>query len=59
MQNSFSRWPLWQTSLICDRYDFSYFDLQVALILPTKFESTGLSVQEKKCKTDFQDGGRL
>ena len=24
---------------------------------PLSFESTGLSVQEKKCKTDFQDGG--
>ena len=31
------------------------FDLQVILILPTKFEYIGLSVQEKKFKTDFQD----
>ena len=31
------------------------FDLQVALILPTKFHSVDLSVQETKGKTDFQD----
>ena len=36
------------------------FDLQVNPILPTKFmESIGLSVQEKKRKIDFQDGGYL
>ena len=34
-------------------------DLQVTLILPTKFESTGLSVQEKKFKINFQDGCHL
>ena len=42
------------------------FDLQVILMLPSKFgvncflaclESIGLSVQEKKRKIDFQDGG--
>ena len=32
------------------------FDLQVTQMLPTSFESTGLSVQEKKRKIDFQDG---
>ena len=26
---------------------------------PTKFESIGLSVQEKKLNIDFQDGGHL
>ena len=31
-------------------------DLQVTLILPMNFESIVLSVQEKKFKTDFQDG---
>ena len=31
-------------------------DLQVTLILPMNFESIALSVQEKKFKTDFQDG---
>ena len=31
-------------------------DLQVYLILPMNFESIALSVQEKKFKTDFQDG---
>ena len=30
------------------------FDLQVSLMLPAK--SVGFSVQEKKHKTDFQDG---
>ena len=33
------------------------FDLQVTPMLPTKFESIGLSAQEKKRKIDFQDGG--
>ena len=32
------------------------FDLRVTPILPTKFQSTGLSVQEKRRKIDFQDG---
>ena len=32
------------------------FDLQVTSILPMKFESISLLVQEKKFKTDFQDG---
>ena len=31
-------------------------DLQVTSILPMNFKSTALSVQEKKFKTDFQDG---
>ena len=31
------------------------FDLQVTLLLPIK--AVGLSVQEKKRKIDFQDGG--
>ena len=31
-------------------------DLQVTSILPMNFEPTALSVQEKKFKTDFQDG---
>ena len=33
------------------------FDLQVTLMLPSKFGVIGLSVQEKKRKIDFQDGG--
>ena len=32
------------------------FDLQVTPMLPTKFASIGLSVQEKKWKIDFQAG---
>ena len=36
---------------------FAIFDLQVTPMLPTKFfKTTGLSVQEKKPKIDFQDG---
>ena len=31
-------------------------DLQVTSILPMNFKSIALSVQEKKFKTDFQDG---
>ena len=40
----------------------SIFDLQVTPMLLPSFESTGLSVQEKKRKIDFQDdryGGHL
>ena len=33
------------------------FDIQVALILLTSFESIDHSIQEKKFKTDFPDGG--
>ena len=32
------------------------FDLQMALIFPTKFGVNWLSVQEKKSKINFQDG---
>ena len=32
------------------------FDLQVTSILPTKFESIALLIQEKKFKIDFQHG---
>ena len=35
------------------------FYLQVTPMLPNKLESTGLSVQEKKRKIDFQDGCHL
>ena len=31
-------------------------DLQVTSILPMNFESIALSVQDKKFRTDFQDG---
>ena len=82
MKNRFSRWRPWLPSWNADRNDFSYFDLQVTPMLPTKFrvnwhlglgekaknrfsrfndlpsfDSTGLSVQEKKQKIDFQNGG--
>ena len=33
----FSRWPPWRLSWISDQQGFSYFDLQVTLMLPTKF----------------------
>ena len=46
-KNRFSRWPPGQPSWISNWNDFSYC------------ESIGLSVQEKKRKTDFQDGGHL
>ena len=35
---------------------FVIFDLQVTPMLPTKFKSVGLSIQEKKRKIDFEDG---
>ena len=46
MKNRFSRWPPWRPSWIYDPHNFSCFDLEL----------TGLSVQEKKRKIDFQDG---
>ena len=55
VKNRFSRWPH------SDHLGFPigtillFFYLQVTLMLPTK-KSTGLSVQEKKWKIDFQDG---
>ena len=55
-KNKFSRWLQWQPSWISDRNDFGYVCLQVASMLPTKLESNGLSVQEKKRKINFQDG---
>ena len=41
-------------SWFSNRKDFSFF-WATSLMLPTKFKSTGLSVQEKKQKIDFQD----
>ena len=35
------------------------FDLQVTTMLPSKFQVNWLSVQEKKRKIDYQDGGHL
>ena len=49
-KNRFSRWVPWRPSWISYRHDLTIFDLQVTLML-------GLSVQEKKRKIDFQDGG--
>ena len=51
-KNRFSRWPSW----ISYWNDLATFDLQVTLMFPTNFESTGLLVQEKTGKIDFQDG---
>ena len=42
--------------MISNQNDFSYFDLRVAPITLPNFDSAGLLVQEKKCKTDFHDG---
>ena len=55
-KNRFSRRLPCRPSWTSDRHDFSYFDLQVTPMLPSKSESIGLSVQEKKRKIDFQDG---
>ena len=38
------------------RMIFATVDLQVTSILPMNFESIALSIQDKKFKTDFQDG---
>ena len=68
-KNRFSRWLPWRPSWILDWNDFSYFSSishpNVSGQLTFGFrrrsflaslESIGLSVQEKKLKTDFQDG---
>ena len=59
-KNVFSRWLLWRPSYISDRNDFSYFwsTSHPPCFLPS-FELTGLLVQEKKRKIDFQDSGHL
>ena len=49
-KNRFSGWPPWPQFGISYRNDLSY--------LPS-FESTGLLVQKKKGKIDFQDGPHL
>ena len=55
-KNRFSRWrPSW----ISDQHDFSYFWSTSHPDALASLESTGLSVQEKKRKIDFQDGGHL
>ena len=53
-KNRFSRWrPSW----ISDRHNFSYFWSTSPRCFLVSLESIGLSVQEKKRKIDFQDGG--
>ena len=54
-KNRFSRWPPWRPSWISDQHDFSFFDLQVTLMLPTKFGVKWLFGSEE-AKIDFQDG---
>ena len=46
----------WRPAWIYDRHDFSYFWSESPQCFLPSFESTGLSVQEKKRKIDFQDG---
>ena len=57
-KNRFSRWQPWQPSWISNRNDFSNFFIYKSprCFLPS-FKSIGLSVQEKKRKVHFQDGG--
>ena len=56
MNNRFSRWPSWTST----QNNFTFFFFLIYKLpqcfLPS-FESAGLSVQEKKRKIDFQDGG--
>ena len=37
VQNRFSRWQLWRPSCISNQNNFSYFDLQVTLIILPSF----------------------
>ena len=55
--NRFSRWSIWWPSWMSNRTILAIFDLQVPLMLPTKFiKSISLSIQEKKQKIAFQNG---
>ena len=56
-KNIFTRWPPQRPSWISDGNDFSYFWSTRCFLL--SYKSVGPSVQEKKRKTDFQDGGQL
>ena len=48
----------WRPAWISDRHNFSYsFIYKSSRCFLASLESTGLSVQEKKRKIDFQDGG--
>ena len=57
-KNRFSRWRPWRPSWISDRHDFIYFlSTSKPRCFLASLESTDVSVQEKKRKIDFQDGG--
>ena len=58
-KTKFSRWRPCRPSLISDRKFLAIFDLQVPRCFLPSFKSNGISVQEKKWKLDFQDGGHL
>ena len=58
MKIRFSSWP-WIFNQNNFTFFFFFFDLQVTLMLPTKFQVNWLSGQEKKGKIDFQDGSHL
>ena len=57
-KNRFSRWLPWRPSWISDRHDVSYFFIYKSpRCFLASLASIGLSVQEKKQKKYFQDGG--
>ena len=56
VKNRFSRWLPWRPSWFYDRHDFSYFLSTSHPYASYQVWRTGLSVQEKKRKIDFQDG---
>ena len=56
-KNRFSKWRPLQPSLISDRNDFSYFLSTSLWCLLPSLKSIYFSVQEKKLKIDFKDGG--
>ena len=57
VNNRYSRWSPWRPSWISDQNDFFFFFIYKSpqCFLPSSV-STGLLVQEKKRKIDFQDG---
>ena len=56
-KNRFSRWLPWLPSWISDYNNFNFYKSPQSFL--PRLKSIGLSVQEKKWKTDFQDGDHL
>ena len=50
----FSRWPPWWPSWVSDQHDFSFFDLQVTLMLPTVWCQLAFQLRRRSEKLIFK-----